>query len=234
MPSRKPKSAQVFPHSNDPPTNENSNTNSNVPILSNNSLVNTKNVFTDRLHNCGHCNQFVQVDGLLCFICSRWYHLSCCSISKEFYDSLSSVEESFEFFCNSCKKLKDEIMSRVKSDFFTECLVQNSNVNVFEVINELKNDISSLRASVECIPKEKSNVVGEIKKMTTEVTASINSLPKSVDPKPLSYAKVISMKNKNQPSSAQSSSDVSSLNLHSGNFLFVRGISSFSLRLNAN
>ena len=66
-----------------------------------------------------------------------------------------------------------------------------------DIVSEMKSEINSLRDTINNLPKERSSVIGEIKKLSSEVTASNGSLLQKVDYPKISFAKFASIKSKN-------------------------------------
>ena len=88
-------------------------------------------------------------------------------------------------------------MHSLKSQFFCKTISIPQDKKILDIVSEMKSEINSLRDTINNHPKERSSVIGEIRKLSSEVTASVGSLPQKVDHPKLSFAKVASIKSKN-------------------------------------
>jgi len=127
----------IYPHKNDPPP----------PIFALKSVLNT----------CGKCDNVIGSEqSLSCFLCTKWFHLTCTDLTKSCYNAIKNAGDSIEFFCSNCVNIKNDVFNYMKSMFFCKNIFQKSEENevkhcvevVEAVKDEIKSEIKNLQVSV--------------------------------------------------------------------------------------
>ena len=59
---------------------------------------------------CIKCSNMLESNDncICCYMCSRWYHAKCSSLTNAQYNSISKIGDCIEWFCPSCKHVKNE------------------------------------------------------------------------------------------------------------------------------
>jgi hypothetical protein len=105
---------------------------------------------------CGDCSKLVQdrAKGLLCEVCSTWYHIKCQAVPLDVY-SLLQKNESIHWYCKGCERGVAKLLQSMALLQKRQDILENDVESIKGDISVMKSSIQSLDTKIECMVEAK-------------------------------------------------------------------------------